>query len=103
MLPGSKIFEIMFFGTKFSDNDVKTQEEKTYTLKENFSSDIVPRFDDILADIATLNNNAGNKTQIENWYDTLKKVMRLYNSKQFAQNQGKDAKIKKAQNEIEKY
>ena len=93
----------MFFGTKFSDNDVKTQEEKTYTLKENFSSDIVPRFDDILADIATLKNNAGNKTQIENWYDTLKKVMRLYNSKQFAQNQGKDAKIKKAQNEIEKY
>lgn len=40
VLPGSKIFEIMFFGTKFSDLDVKTQAEKTYTLKEHFYSDI---------------------------------------------------------------
>jgi len=73
-------------------------------LKENFTEDISPRFDEILADIATLNNNAGNKTQIENWYDTLKKVMRLYNSKQFAKNEGKDAKDKKPErNEIEKY
>jgi len=74
-------------------------------LKENFTEDISPRFDEILADIATLNNNAGNKTQIENWYDTLKKVMRLYSSKEFAKNEGKDTnKNKKPQmNEIEKY
>ena len=79
VLPGDKIFEIMFFGTKFSDNDVKTQEEKTYTLKED-SEYIFENFTNCLADISTLNNNAGTKTQIEGFFDALKKVMRLYNN-----------------------
>lgn len=61
-MPGYKIFEIMFLGTKFTENDIKTQEEKTYTLKEDFKSEISPKFEDIMTDIATLNNNSGNKT-----------------------------------------
>ena len=73
----------MFFGTKFSDNDITTQEEKTYTLKEYWESDIKVRFDEILGDIATLSNNNGNKSHVEGWYDVLKKVMRLYKSKEF--------------------
>jgi Rad3-related DNA helicase len=36
VLPGKKIFEIIFFGTKFSSLDVKTQEERTFTLKQDF-------------------------------------------------------------------
>ena len=85
VLPGNKIFEIMFFGTKFSDMDIKTQEERTYTLHESFESEIKPRFDEVLTDIGTLNNNSGNKTNIETWFETLKKVMRLYKN-----SQGKD-------------
>ena len=49
----------MIFGTKFTDLDVKEQTEKTYTLTEHFESDIKVRFDEILADIALLNNNSG--------------------------------------------
>ena len=76
------MFELMFYGTRFSQFDTKAQSEKSYNLKENFQSDISPRFDEVVADIAQLNNNAGIKSNIENWYDILKQVMRLYNSKQ---------------------
>ena len=62
VLPGTKIFEIMFFGTKFSDIDTKTQEEKTFTLKENFQSDISDKFTNVLADISTLKNDSGPKS-----------------------------------------
>jgi len=80
VLPGSKIFEIMFYGTKFSDIDFKSGEEKTFTLKENFLSDISSSFNDVLSDIVTLKNDQGAKTKLEEWYDVLKRVMRLYNN-----------------------
>ena len=57
MLPGQKIFDIMFYGAKFSSIDNKTQEEKTYTLKEHFHSDIAQKFVNVLEDIATLRND----------------------------------------------
>ena len=78
----------MFFGAQFSDNDVKTQEEKTYTLKED-SEYIFENFTNCLADISTLNNNAGTKTQIEGFFDALKKVMRLYNNEGSSQDKKK--------------
>lgn len=76
------MFELMFYGTRFSQFDTKAQSEKSYNLKENFENDIQPRFDEVVADIAQLNNNAGLRSNIENWYDILKTVMRLYKSKQ---------------------
>lgn len=60
-MSGGKIFEIMFFGTKFTDNDQKTQKEITYTLKENFN-EISEKFTKVLTDIANISNNSKNKT-----------------------------------------
>lgn len=80
----------MFFGAQFTDNDIKTQEEKTYTLKED-SEYIFENFTSALADIATLNNNAGTKTQIEGFFDALKKVMRLYRHEESSQDKKKDS------------
>jgi len=69
----------MFFGTKFSDIDSRTQEEKTYTLKEHFHSDISQKFTNVLADISQLRNGSDQRSQIESWFDTLRLVMRMYN------------------------
>ena len=51
VLPGRKISEIFFLGTKFTDLDVKTQEERTYTLLEDFDETIKPAFERVLEDI----------------------------------------------------
>ena len=83
VLPGNKIFELMFKGTKFSDCDVKTQQEKLWTLKEDFDSSLEEDFKNVLSDIATLKNDQGQKTHIEGWFDTLKKVMALYKNEDF--------------------
>lgn len=80
VLPGSKIFEIMFYGTKFTDVDTKTQEETLFTLKEHFYSDIEQHFTEVLADISSLKNDMGTRTSIETWFDVIKKVMRMYNN-----------------------
>ena len=83
VLPGSKIFEIMFYGTKFTDIDPKSGNEKLFTLKEDFESSIETSFMDVLADISTLKNDIGTRTSIELWFDIIKKVMRMYRNDDF--------------------
>ena len=83
VLSGSKIFEIMFFGTKFTDIDTKTQQETLFTLKEHWTSDIETSFTAVIADISTLKNDVGTRTSIEVWFDVLKKVMRMYKNDDF--------------------
>ena len=58
------MFELMFYGTMFSQFDTKAQSEKSYNLKENFENDIQPRFDEVVTDIVQLNNNAGQRSNI---------------------------------------
>ena len=54
VLPGWKIQEIFFLGTKFNDLDVQTQEERTYTMLEDFDETIKPAFERELNDIVAL-------------------------------------------------
>lgn len=62
ILPGSKIFELINFGTKFTDLDLISQSEKIYSLIDNFDSDIKPVFEDALADIEQETQSDGMKT-----------------------------------------
>ena len=73
----------MFYGTKFTDIDTKTQEEKLFTLKENFYEDIEKSFTEVLADISALKNDMGTRTSTEVWFDVIKKVMRMYKNDDF--------------------
>ena len=76
MLPGSKIFEIMFSGTRFDDTD-KEGSPKEFAIDSNFE-EIRTKFENVMSDIAMLKNEIGSKSQIEQWFDVLKKVMRLH-------------------------
>jgi hypothetical protein len=73
----------MFYGCKFTDIDLKTQEEKLFTLKEHFYGDIETSFTEVLADISLLKNDVGARSSIEVWFDIIKKVMRMYKNDDF--------------------
>jgi len=68
----------MIKGTTFTHLEMKSQQERTYSITENFMSEINPWFDRILADIAMLKQSSENKSQIDEWGSVLRKVIRLY-------------------------
>lgn len=79
VLPGNKLFEVVFEGTDFTHFNFKLQQEERYSLLENFF-ELSTKFDAVLSDIALLQQNEKSKCQIDTWYDCLKKVMRHHNT-----------------------
>lgn len=77
ILPGSEIFEIMMFGTKFVDLNIKTQEEITYSLNSHYESDISKNFSNVITEIANQRRDSSGRSYIEDWFDIIKKVVRL--------------------------
>ena len=78
VLPGWKIFEIMFLGTKFKGTNVVTNQEQTFTMKDDFYEVFEPLFENILADVVSMCNNNAKRTFVEQWYEVLKNVMKHY-------------------------
>ena len=75
-LPGAKIFDLMFKGTEFQSFDDDKDEVRKMNLKD-FVTDIQPIFETIMTDIATLTAGAQMKTNIETWFEILKRVVQL--------------------------
>ena len=62
VLPGKSIFELINYGTKFSNLDLESQKEKIYSLIDNFDSDIEQIFKSVIADIAEETQSDGVKS-----------------------------------------
>jgi hypothetical protein len=81
VLSGKEVFTIFFEGTTFCDT-TSSGEVIECDLKNDW--DVVAlAFENALQDIAELSNNQL-KTSIEAWFDTLKLVMRLYETSELA-------------------
>lgn len=77
VLPGSEIFNLFFEGTKFNDVD-----ERNNVVEKNLNSSwfkLEHFFTNALADITETTNDRV-KSQLENWFEVLKKVMRMWSS-----------------------
>ena len=78
VLPGDEIFNIFFTGTE--GDDINSEGEY---IKQNLAQDwnaIQVYFDNALNDVSNITQ--GNvRTQMETWYDVLKKVMRIWTNK----------------------
>ena len=61
ILPGKNIFELIDYGTKFSNLDLESQNEKIYSLIDNFDY-IKSIFECVIADIAEETQNDGAKS-----------------------------------------
>jgi len=48
------VLDIFLLGTRFTENDFKSQKEQTYTLNEHWESVLSQNFEDVLQDIAAL-------------------------------------------------
>ena len=86
VLNGDQIFNIFFEGTTMDDCDSKGRQFKTSIETE--WNDIQAHFDSALQDIADTTQNQV-KTQLQNWFDVLKKVMSMW-----ATGLGKSSKTK---------
>jgi hypothetical protein len=77
VLPGAQIFNIFLEGTRVHDitSDGKSVEKD---LRTEWKS-LVTFFDAALLDIADITKDQ-QKTQLENWFDVLKKVMHMWES-----------------------
>lgn len=74
---GRTIFEILSKGTETEITSVKDQGNKTINLTKDFETEWAPAFLHTLSDIALLQNDQNAKTSIENFFDSLKKILRL--------------------------
>lgn len=84
ILPGSKIFELMFKGTQFKFYDQQDDEERILSLR-NYASDFQPVFDSISEDIMALSSGVGGKSRVAEWNDILKFIMALHSRNPFSQ------------------
>lgn len=87
VLPGSQIFNIFIEGTKVNDID-KNGKAVEKDLRSEWD-DLNRNFDAALLDISEIAHDQI-KTQLENWYSVLKKVMRMWENSALV----KDAKSK---------
>jgi hypothetical protein len=77
VLPGSQVFDVFFEGTRFDDTDVNGKYVKS-SLKEEWPT-VSKNFENILADVADIQSD-NQKTNIELWFETLKKVVKFWES-----------------------
>lgn len=82
ILPGDKIFELMFKGTSFKFYDRVDDEERMLSLK-NYASDFQPVFDSISEDIMALSSGVQGRSTISEWNDQLKFIMALHSRNPF--------------------
>jgi len=77
VLQGSEIFNLFLEGSKFKDTD-----ERNNVVEKNLASEwyrMEQYFTNVLNDITETTNDRV-KSQLENWYEVLKKVMRMWTS-----------------------
>ena len=75
VLPGSQVFEIFFEGTQYEDLNERN-ELVHQSLKDEWAS-VQKCFENILVDISEIQKD-NQKTNVENWYEIAKKVMKLW-------------------------
>jgi len=77
VLPGSEIFNLFFEGTKFNGDD-----ERGNSIEKNLQTNwfqLEHYFNNALNDITETTSDRV-KSQLENWFEVLKKVMRMWTS-----------------------
>lgn len=77
MLQGSEIFNLFFEGTKYDDLDDRGNVVTKFLHQEWFKID--QYFTNALNDITETTNDRV-KSMLENWFEVLKKVMRMWSS-----------------------
>ena len=73
VLPGYSIFNIFFNGTTGDDINLKGEFGEEYGIRKDWNM-LQSYFDEALYDISQIANNKS-KTQLETWYEIIKKVM----------------------------
>jgi len=77
VLQGSEIFNLFFEGTKYDDLDDRGNVVTKFLHQEWFKID--QYFTNALNDITETTNDRV-KSMLENWFEVLKKVMRMWSS-----------------------